>query len=120
LIFHVLKLKRHLQRDRQLRRVGAGGGIVELGPDILAARFSFLRRFLSTRSWERLTAVSHWPRRGYQLGARMLNQSPYYEARAWSLAMERIGQELREMYDTPEELTRELRMLLEQMDRPTD
>jgi hypothetical protein len=53
----------------------------------------------------------------------MLNESsydPYREARAWFFAMQVIGKELREMYDPPAELTRELRMLVEQIDRQAE
>jgi hypothetical protein len=47
----------------------------------------------------------------------MLKTNTHYDATAWFFTMDRIGRELRELYETSEEMPRELRHVVEQIER---
>jgi len=47
----------------------------------------------------------------------MLKANTHYDATAWFFTMDRIGRELRELYEISEEMPRELRHVVEQIER---
>jgi len=69
------------------------------------------------RSEQRLDFLSWWSLRAANYGCPIMQENrPKYEARAWILTMEVIGQKLRERYRQPNDLPPRLFALIEKLD----
>jgi hypothetical protein len=50
----------------------------------------------------------------------MFRKRPQYDGSSWSFTMQRIGEALRDRYDSPEELPRVLRALVDRIDEKSE
>jgi hypothetical protein len=50
----------------------------------------------------------------------MFKKHPQYDGSSWSFTMQRIGEALRDRYDSPEELPRELLALIDRIDEQSE